>query len=103
MMVSEMSRPSSAQFRHCFEEEAEALQGHVGRSGGDEAPWATGDVRRWFEQVGIDTDGHEAHRFERYAHVGVDVFDGVLTHDDDSWELCRDLALHLDEAIPTAD
>ena len=92
-----------AQLGHRLEQVRQALQGDVGRCGGDQPAGLASDVRQRREQLGIDTDRHEAHAVEADAHVGVDVVDRVLADDDDARHAAGDAALHLHEVVPTAD
>ena len=92
-----------AQLGHCLEQVGEALQGDVGRRGGDQSARCTGDARLRYEQLGIDAHRHETHAVEADAHVGVDVFDRVLADDDDARHAAGDAALHLHEVVPATD
>ena len=67
-----------AQLGQRLEQVGEALQGDVGRRGGDQPAGHARDVGQRPEQLGVDADGHEAHAVEVDAHVGVDVVDRVL-------------------------
>ena len=55
------------------------------------------------EQVGVDTDRDQPHALQGDTHVGVDVADRVLAHDDDARHPRRHPALHLDERVPPPD
>jgi len=90
------------QLGHGFQQVRQPLEGDVGRCGGDQAPGPAGDVVERLEEVGIDTDRHEAHPVDADAHVGVDVVDRVLAHHDDARQFRGDLALHLHERVPPA-
>ena len=64
-----------AQLGHRLEQVRQALEGDVGRRGGDQPAGLARDVGQRLEQLGVDADGHEAHAVEADAHVGVDVVD----------------------------
>ncbi len=92
-----------AQLGHRLEQVRQSLERDVGRRGREQAAGPALDVVERLEQIGVDADGDEAHAVDLDAHVGVDVVDRVLRHDDDARHLRGDLALHLDERVPATD
>ena len=88
---------------HSFQQISQALQCDVSRRGGDEPTGPPSDALYGSKEVRVNPNGYEAHPIEVNAHVGVDVLDGVLAHDDDTGHPRGHLALHAHKGIPTPD
>ena len=95
--------PLGADLRECFDQIGETLERNVGARRRHQAARHARDVRHQPELRLIDADGHDVQRVGVDAHLGDDVFPRVLRHREVARQLARDLHLHAEEPVPTAE